>query len=138
MSEKLFTTEEVENLIPRLEQIMSGVMEQKRSAMELGQQLSEMQEQIKAGNSEAIEAADVFNKQTELEFFVRIINESLQSIEDLGGQPKDLDIGLVDFPAIIDDEEVLLCWKYGEKHIEFYHGITEGYAGRKPIPHGRN
>ncbi|HET6266223.1 MAG TPA: DUF2203 family protein [Acidobacteriota bacterium] len=46
-----------------------------------------------------------------------------------------MDIGLVDFPAMLDGEEILLCWKYGEKTIRYYHGLTEGFAGRKPLFH---
>jgi hypothetical protein len=46
---------------------------------------------------------------------------------------KDLDTGLLDFPAILNDEEVYLCWRLGEDRIRFYHGIHEGFAGRKPL-----
>ena len=48
-------------------------------------------------------------------------------------QVKDLDIGLLDFPCAVDDEIVLLCWKYGEEKIEYWHGMEEGFKGRKPI-----
>ena len=46
---------------------------------------------------------------------------------------KDLDIGLLDFPAVIDNEDVYLCWKLGEDCIRFYHRQDEGFAGRKPL-----
>ncbi|MCI0613876.1 DUF2203 domain-containing protein [bacterium] len=39
----------------------------------------------------------------------------------------------MDFPAIIDGESVLLCWRYGEKSIDYYHNLSDGFAGRKPI-----
>jgi hypothetical protein len=42
-------------------------------------------------------------------------------------------VGLLDFPARIDDEEVYLCWKLGEDRIRFYHRQDEGFSGRKPI-----
>ncbi|MEJ2307316.1 MAG: DUF2203 family protein, partial [candidate division WOR-3 bacterium] len=44
------------------------------------------------------------------------------------------DIGLVDFPGLIEGREVYLCWKSDEEDIQFYHGVEEGFAGRKPIP----
>jgi hypothetical protein len=47
---------------------------------------------------------------------------------------KDIDVGLVDFPVRRGDETVLLCWKVGEDRIRFWHGLEEGYAGRKPLP----
>jgi hypothetical protein len=132
MSEKTFTWQEAEQLIPQLEKIVENLMENKKNAMTIGQELVELQNRIRSGEF-ATSAAEIMNKQTELEFVVRIINESLESIEELGCQPKDLDIGLVDFPTYIEGEEVLLCWKYGEKSINFYHGLYEGFAGRKPL-----
>ncbi|RPI70946.1 MAG: DUF2203 family protein, partial [Ignavibacteriales bacterium] len=43
-------------------------------------------------------------------------------------------IGLVDFPSIINNKEVFLCWRSDEDEIKFYHDIDSGYSGRKPIP----
>jgi hypothetical protein len=51
----------------------------------------------------------------------------------MGIKVKDLQVGLVDFPAWRDDHEVYLCWKYGEDDIQFWHEIEAGFAGRQPI-----
>jgi len=131
--EKFFTVEEAELLIPKLEQIVESLIENKRNAMEIGQDLARMEEQMRSEENQTVDPAEYMNKRTEMEFLVRIINEGLESIEDLGAQPKDLDLGLVDFPAMINGEEVLLCWKYGEKSIRYYHDHEEGYSGRKPL-----
>jgi hypothetical protein len=48
-------------------------------------------------------------------------------------QIKDLERGLLDFPAIVDGQEVFLCWEEGEEDIEFWHELDTGYAGRKPL-----
>ena len=133
MIEKFFTVEEAELLIPKLEQIVESLIENKRNAMEIGQDLARMEEQMRSEENQTVDPAEYMNKRTEMEFLVRIINEGLESIEDLGAQPKDLDLGLVDFPAMINGEEVLLCWKYGEKSIRYYHDHEEGYSGRKPL-----
>jgi hypothetical protein len=58
----------------------------------------------------------------------------VQQLEHLGVLVKDLDRGLVDFPALREGEEVLLCWEVGEDEVAFWHGIEEGFAGRKPLP----
>ena len=50
-----------------------------------------------------------------------------------GVQVKDINIGLLDFPALRHGQEVLLCWKYGEGEIAFWHEMETGYAGRRPI-----
>jgi hypothetical protein len=57
----------------------------------------------------------------------------VEEIQGLGVQVKDVDIGLVDFPTRRGDEIVLLCWRVGEDAIAFWHGLEEGFAGRKPI-----
>jgi hypothetical protein len=59
--------------------------------------------------------------------------DAVAEIHATGVQVKDLDIGLLDFPCIVDRQTVLLCWKLGEKKITHWHGTTEGFAGRKPI-----
>lgn len=60
----------------------------------------------------------------------------MAELEEIGCAYKDwnFSIGLVDFPSIIDDEEVYLCWKSDEEKIIYYHGINEGFRGRKLIP----
>jgi len=131
MPDHYFTVEEAERLIPKMEMIVTSMMEHRKAALLIEEELSSMQERIHDG--ESVTASELVNKRTELDFIIQIIQESLEEIESLGAQPKDLDLGLVDFPALVDGEEVLLCWKFGEKSIRFYHGLTDGYAGRKPI-----
>jgi hypothetical protein len=58
----------------------------------------------------------------------------LERIGELGAVVKDLDTGLVDFPALRGDEEVFLCWRLGEDEIRYWHGVDEGFAGRKELP----
>jgi hypothetical protein len=57
----------------------------------------------------------------------------IHQILDTGVQIKDVNIGLLDFPALRDGREVYLCWKYGEDDIAFWHEVEAGYAGRQPI-----
>lgn len=130
---KIFTVREAEQLIPQLERIVENLMANKRNAMEIGEDLARMQEEIKRKAGKDNEALEIVNKQTELEFMIKVINEGLDAIEMLGAEPKDLDLGLVDFPAMIEGEPALLCWKFGEKNIRYYHGHEEGYSGRKPL-----
>jgi hypothetical protein len=60
--------------------------------------------------------------------------EAAERLEELGVIVKDADRGLVDFPALRENgEEVLLCWQVGEEEIAFWHGVEEGFAGRKPL-----
>lgn len=61
------------------------------------------------------------------------LKATMERIEDFGCQVKDLDIGLIDFPTLYRGEEVCLCWRLGEPAILFWHGVTEGFRGRKVI-----
>ncbi len=61
------------------------------------------------------------------------LDKLLHKILDTGAQVKDINTGLLDFPALRDGHEVYLCWKYGEDQIAFWHEIEAGFAGRQPI-----
>jgi hypothetical protein len=61
------------------------------------------------------------------------LDDLLHRILDTGAQVKDINSGLLDFPAWRNEHEVYLCWKYGEEKIEFWHEIEAGFAGRQSI-----
>jgi len=61
------------------------------------------------------------------------LRNAIESVQELGCVVKDLDIGLIDFPTLFRGEEVYLCWKLGEPVIAFWHGVDEGFRGRKAI-----
>lgn len=57
----------------------------------------------------------------------------IHRILETGALIKDVNIGLLDFPALRNGQEVYLCWQYGEEEIAFWHEIDAGFAGRQPI-----
>jgi hypothetical protein len=61
------------------------------------------------------------------------LKAAMEQIDEIGAQVKDLDIGLIDFLSRFQDRDVCLCWKLGESGIGFWHGVDEGFQGRKPI-----
>ncbi len=61
------------------------------------------------------------------------LKEVIDEIQNRGILVKDLDMGLIDFPTRYRGKEVYLCWKLGEDSIEWWHGVDEGFRGRKPI-----
>jgi hypothetical protein len=61
------------------------------------------------------------------------LKNAMERIQDLGVLVKDLDTGLVDFPTLLRGEEVYLCWRMDENDIHHWHGVNEGFQGRKPI-----
>jgi hypothetical protein len=99
----------------------------------LGELEDEQKEVVKlvAGNGHGIAVGEARTPE-----FAALAGE-LQDLVDrliaLGLQVKDVEAGLVDFPALRDGEEVLLCWRVGEAAVEWWHGHDEGFAGRRPI-----
>lgn len=89
-----------------------------------------------AGNGGGIDAGSAAASASTLERAAEAVRELLLRLEELGVQVKDVDRGLVDFPAVHPQtgETVLLCWHLGEPTIAYWHGADEGYAGRKPLP----
>ena len=61
------------------------------------------------------------------------LRSAIEEVQEIGCLIKDLDIGLIDFPTTYHGNEVYLCWKLGEAGIEYWHGVDEGFRGRKPI-----
>jgi len=75
----------------------------------------------------------VSRRKDEREKAIQRAKDAVAEIDAAGVQVKDLDIGLLDFPCVVGDEVILLCWKLGEKGITHWHNTSEGFAGRKPI-----
>lgn len=137
MSERLFTPEEVNRLIPRLTELMESAMERHRQAQALQERLREDRARVAASGGERLDSPDWKARAERLDGLGIEVRHLLQEILVLGGVTKDLETGLVDFPgrgpAGRGDRIVNLCWKFGEAAVEFWHGMNEGYAQRKPL-----
>ena len=69
-----------------------------------------------------------------LEHVRPLVEQLVGEIAGHGAEVKDLDSGLIDFPALRNGETVLLCWQLGEDEIAFWHGTEDGFQGRRPLP----
>jgi hypothetical protein len=61
------------------------------------------------------------------------VRRLLETIEQSGIVLRDIDRGLVDFPALVEDREVYLCWELGEDDVAYWHDLDAGYGGREPL-----
>ena len=61
------------------------------------------------------------------------IAAAVERVTEMGCLVKDLDLGLVDFYAMQEGEPIFLCWQFGEPQIAHWHGVEEGFSGRRPI-----
>ena len=133
MAERYFTPGEVEALIPRLTRIMERVMAAHAEAGAARDWLQAEQQRIAVAGGGVLDRAAWHDSKERIERMTREIQNGLDEILKLGGVPKDLGLGLVDFLHLRDGEKVNLCWKHGEHQIRHWHGLDEGYAARKPL-----
>ena len=130
---KIFTLQEAERMVPRVKEWLERAIESKREVETIERELQGISERINfLGGSEINPAAILELKRTKDEA-LRTLRDVIGQIEASGCLVKDLDIGLVDFPALLGTEEVYLCWKLGEDSIDYWHRVEEGFTGRKPI-----
>ena len=133
MADRYFTPREVEALIPVLSPLMRDVMTAHEEATALRERLQREQQRIAMSGGGVLDRARWRADTGRVEQLTERVRGGLEKIVELGGTPKDLGLGLVDFPHLRDGREVHLCWKYGEREIRHWHGLDEGYAGRKPL-----
>ena len=133
MSERYFGPDEVERLIPRLTPIVERVMAAHAEGGEARAWLQREQQRITMAGGGVVDQALWRATRERLDRSARTVQEGLAAIQEMGGVTKDLGLGLVDFLHLREGREVNLCWRYGEERITHWHGLSEGYATRKPL-----
>jgi hypothetical protein len=130
---KTFTLDEAHALLPVLKSLLKKAMDAKQRAQEIEKAFRDLKHRILLSGGLLVDVAASARDHAELLKSYQEVKDAAAEIHSIGVQVKDLDIGLLDFPCRVDDEIVLLCWKYGEESISHWHGMEEGFAGRKPI-----
>jgi hypothetical protein len=136
MPRRYFSVAEVERLIPSLERVFVHVL-QLRAALRAQEQILEragvrMSREL-LEDDDPREALPVRLAKGLFRGYYEALSAELATVKEMGGEVKDMDLGLVDFPGKRGDEEILLCWRLGEKHLGFWHTHEAGFAGRRPI-----
>jgi hypothetical protein len=133
MADKYFTWEEAQTLLPVLESLLRACMDGKKVIEEVEAELHQVANQIFVNGGMLVDVGRLALRKGEREKAVQRVKDSMAEIDSIGVQVKDLDIGLLDFPAVYEDQVILMCWKQGEKGISHWHDTQEGFAGRKPL-----
>lgn len=126
---RLFTLEEANALIPKMEMIMAQLQQ-------CGVALRETLKSVARASDRPlgeIDLSQLIAENPALAERTAEIERLIGEIEKCGAQFKGMDLGLVDFPAEIDGEVKLLCWQYGEKKIAYWHGLDTGFGSRQPL-----
>jgi hypothetical protein len=129
-----FTVRAIEALIPRLEALMGRVMAAHAESARLRSALEAAQREVVLAGGMRLRHEWWRARRSGIHKATRELRAGLGEILATGGVPKDLELGLVDFLGLLEGREVNLCWRYGEKQVRFWHGLDEGFGGRKPIP----
>jgi hypothetical protein len=132
--DRSFTPAEANSALEQVRPVAERLVALRARMRELEQSQGELVTAI-GGNGGGYAATDLNATQAELAGLVDAAVACVERLE-LGVTLKDLDLGLLDFPSERDGEEVLLCWHVGEDAVSTWHGLEEGYAGRKPIDWG--
>jgi hypothetical protein len=120
---------ELEHVRPLVEELVATRQEH---AATLERQ-EELEQKIR-GNGGGIPPAELARATAEVDAVARRLARLVDEITAHGAQVKDLDSGLIDFPALHHGETVLLCWQLGEDEIAWWHRVDDGFAGRRPLP----
>ncbi|MBV8476495.1 MAG: DUF2203 domain-containing protein, partial [Acidobacteria bacterium] len=133
MSTRTFSLQQAQALLPVLESLLRTAINGKKLIEEVDGEFQEAAHKVFLKGGTLLNIAQLARRKAQREKAVQRVKDAVAEIDATGVQVKDLDIGLLDFPCRVDGEIILLCWKLGETAITHWHGVEEGFAGRKPI-----
>lgn len=134
---RFFTLQQAEELLPDIGAAIREAIERKaeceRVEADRQQVAQRVAQRVAMLGGVHVDRALVMEQKTRGQEAAQALEQAVGRIHSFGCLVKDLDIGLIDFPTLFRGEEVYLCWKLGERGIGFWHGINEGFRGRKAI-----
>jgi hypothetical protein len=133
MEERTFTLEQANAALTELRPVVERMVAHRRVLAGVQLEQAELVARI-AGDGGDLQPSDLREIAATVEREAAVVADCVQRITEAGAQVKDLDEGLIDFPARRGEEPILLCWKLGEEEIRYWHGLEEGFAGRRQLP----
>ncbi|HEX6820013.1 MAG TPA: DUF2203 domain-containing protein [Ktedonobacterales bacterium] len=130
MPPKYFTRTEAEALLPTVAPLLRDIREWRAELLHLGERLAELRAKAMGNGHSRPDDDDPRALAKQLE---QRISDALATINALGIEVKDLEMGLIDFPSLREDRVIYLCWRLGEDRIAWWHELAAGFAGRTPL-----
>jgi hypothetical protein len=130
---RIFTLSEAEQTRKEIEPVLVETIECRRKMEPLVRDFAALSSRIMLMGGIQVPYEKLAEQRLRHDRLAESLRAGLEQIQSTGCVVKDLDSGLLDFPAIIDNQDVYLCWRLGEDRIRFYHSQQEGFAGRKPL-----
>ena len=128
-----FTPEEANAALEHVRPLVEQLVASRREHAAALERQEELEGKIR-GNGGGIPPAELASATAAVDAVARTLARLVDEISSHGAQVKDLDSGLIDFPALHRGETVLLCWRLGEDEIGWWHRSEDGFAGRRPLP----
>jgi len=128
-----FTPDEANAELERVRPLVEQLVARRREHVAALERQEELESKIR-GNGGGMPPAELAAADAQVGELARGLASLAEEITALGVQVKDLDEGIVDFPALREGETVLLCWRLGEGEIAYWHRVEDGFAGRRPLP----
>ncbi|MGH3050300.1 MAG: DUF2203 domain-containing protein [Gaiellaceae bacterium] len=128
-----FTPEEANAALVEVRPLVERLVARRRDHVAALARQEELERKIR-GNGGGMPPAELAAAAAEVDSIARDLAKTVDEIGSHGAQVKDLDEGLIDFPALRDGETVLLCWLLGEDEIAYWHPVEDGFAGRRELP----
>jgi len=128
---RYYTVEEANLALPRLRQWLPRLRARRQRLDVVQRKLSELA--VKAAANGNLVEEEVLATQREAQRLAGEVDKLIARINGLGCQIKDIEQGLVDFPALREGREVCLCWRLGEAEVAFWHELEAGFGGRQPL-----
>jgi hypothetical protein len=128
-----FSLAEAQGLIPRIDTLLRDAISLKSEYQEAEQTIQTMAQRVAMMGGMTMNRDQAIDAKNRRDTAATKLREAIEQLQETGCVVKDLDIGLIDFPTLLRGTEVYLCWKLGETRIAFWHGVDEGFRGRKTI-----
>lgn len=134
-TKRYFTLAEANQRLPLVRVIVSDIVELFRDVTERRQRLIDLIERNELGSKRVASpyTEELEQMQADIQADIERLNGFAHELLDLGIELKDPNIGLIDFPTLVDGREACLCWKLGEPEVGFWHELTAGFQGRQSV-----
>src|ERR671916_3276231 len=136
---QFFGLDDAADTLPELGGILTRLRDQRAELIRLRDEVLERQEAVEAGGeggggaSRPEDAAELRRMRLRMQGVIDQMQAGVARIDELGITLREIETGLVDFPALVSGRQVWLCWRLGEDGIDWWHELTAGVAGRRPL-----
>ena len=130
---RFFTLSQAEKLLPQVESAIREAIARKSEYDQAETEWQSFSRRVMVSGGMQVDRSRLSEQKNRREAAALDVRNSIERVHEFGCLVKDLDNGLIDFPTLLNGQEVYLCWKLGENGIQFWHGVQEGFRGRKAI-----